>query len=204
MDTPLQDSKMSFAKNPDKLPTSRETGIILDDMRFLTATVVQQNNAEDTEKRQDKMKFLAIWVRDRILAFPSGNNAELPLSNDHIYKCCRKVALIYCQAIINRCSLAQACTMQDLSELWASMWRITLSQWKKIPGIFMRILLAANPAAQDTPYGRVVKSLLKSASFYIALEHWEVIDGALMSFVKLQRWLRSGAYESANTSISPM
>ena len=174
--------------------------MILDDMRFLTTSICQQIEVEPTRKGEEKMKLLAIWVRDRTLASSNGNESDGPLSNDHIYKCCRKVALIYCQAIVNRCSLAQACTMQDLNQLWASMWRITLSQWKRIPGIFIWVLLAVNPAAQNTPHGRLLKSLLKSASLYVALEHWELIDGSLMSFVRLQRWLRGGMYELASVS----
>jgi hypothetical protein len=158
-------------------------------MRFLLQAVIYHTNADHEALDVDdgvKLATTSNWVRDRITS-PS---VDQSLNTDFVYLSCRKAALIYCKSISERTPLSYTCTLQDLNQLWASMWRITLSQWKKIPGIFIWILLSINQAAQDTPHGRLVKSLLKSASFYVALENWEAIDGSLGSFVRLQRWLR--------------
>lgn len=58
-----------------------------------------------------------------------------------------------------------------------------------MPGIFLFIILSANQAGQTTPHGRLLKSMFKASSSYMALDHWDVVDGALMSYLKLQRWL---------------
>ncbi len=82
------------------------------------------------------------------------------------------------------------------------MWKVQLSRWKQIPGIFLFILLSVIPAAQDTVYGRFLKSMLKAATSYISLEYWDVVDGSLMAFVRLQKWLsmKNGPSEEAGTS----
>ena len=70
------------------------------------------------------------------------------------------------------------------------MWRVTLTRWKQIPGIFVWVILAGNQAAQETPHGRFLKSMFKASTSYIALDYFEVVDAALMTYVRLQRWLR--------------
>jgi hypothetical protein len=186
MSTPFLPSKRQFAGHSDVLGIGKETSIILDDMRFLLQAVISQvDAARDCFESKDDGKLIStsIWIRDRIYCL-SGP------ADDFIYQSARKAALVYCKAIVERISLSRACTLQDLSQLWTSMWRVPLSRWKKTPGIFIFILLSANQAAQDTAHGRFLKSMLKSASFYVALENWEVIDETLGAFVKLQRWLR--------------
>ena len=202
MDTPLLPSSRNFVTHIGSLGIGEETAAILDDIRFLLQAVIYQTDPDPEPLDVDdggKLATTAKWVCDRITSL--GNPLDQTLSQDFIYQSCRKVALIYCQAIIERTPLSRSCTTQDLSQLWAAVWRITLTQWKKIPGIFIWILLSVNQAAQETQHGRLIKSLLKSASFYVALENWEVIDGSLAAFVKLQRWLKekSALEESAET-----
>ena len=195
MSTPLLQSERSFADHAEDIGISVQTACILDDMRFLLQAVITQtdNNRENIDsKDQQKLITTSTWIRDRIAVLPEKNGQGSSPANDFIYQSCRKAALIYCKAILELTPLSQACTLQDLNQLWSSMWRVTLSQWKKIPGIFIWVLLSANQAAQDTAHGRFLKSMLKSASFYIALQNWQIVDGSLGAFVRLQRWLREG------------
>jgi hypothetical protein len=70
------------------------------------------------------------------------------------------------------------------------MWQIKLSRWKEIPGIFLYLVLAATPAAQNTPYARLLKTMMKTTASHISLEHWDVVDLTMMRYVEMQRWLR--------------
>ncbi len=36
--------------------------------------------------------------------------------------------------------------------------------------------------------------MLKAVMTYMAVDYWDVVDGAGMGFVRLQRWLRSESY----------
>jgi hypothetical protein len=192
VNTPLQYSQVKFADISGDLKISTGAATILDDMRFLLHAVTKQVHREPDELEKMKLTKTSLWIRDRISSLPDGSNRTDPLTYDFVYKSCRVAALIYCKAIVERIPLSQACTFLDLQQLWTNMWRIKLIRWKEIPGIFLFLLLSANQAAQTTPHGRFVKSMFKAASSYIALDNWDVVDGALANFLKLQTWLGDG------------
>ncbi len=193
----------------ENLQISKETATILDDMRFLILALVKQIDRGFSDQEKAKLASTSIWIRDRITSLPDGTGADTTLATDYIYKSCRIAALIYCKAITQRITLSQICTLQELNQLWVSMWQIKLSRWKQIPGIFLFIILSALPAAQDTPHGRFLKSIFKTTSAYIGIgmDQWELVDAALMIFVKLQRWLRKGdggVVALSNSNLKPL
>lgn len=189
--TPLLSSRgVSFASNAEELGIGKETAVILDDIRFLLLAIIKQVDRPTTAQERAKLRITAIWTRDRISSLPSGNEPESPRANDFIYKSCRTAAQIYCRAIVERTPLSKACTLQDLDLLWESTWRISLTRWEEIPGIFLWILLSAIQGAEETPSGRFLKSMLTVVCTYMAVDYWDVVDGAAVGFVRLQRWLR--------------
>jgi hypothetical protein len=94
--------------------------------------------------------------------------------------------------------------MQDLNQLWSSMWRVTLTQWKQIPGIFVWIILSGLQAAQGTPHGRFLKSMFKAAAAYMSLDYFDVVDASLMNFIKMQTWLRSAEEDRETNGAMPL
>jgi len=192
MSTPLLASESRFSAHLDELHISEETAMILDDMRFLTTSIIKLGNLDPLEQDLSKLLATSTWIRDRICSLSDGNDTTISSPESLIHCSCRTVALIYCKAIVERIPLSQACTPEDISSLWGTMWQVTLTRWKAIPGIFIWIILSAHQAAQDTAYGRFLKSMLKTSSLYMALEDWNLVDGALMTFIELQRWLRKG------------
>jgi hypothetical protein len=185
MDTPLLYSQVDFVSTSEQLGITNETAVILDDIRFLIKAIIKQVDQVPTNKEQAKLARTSSWIRNRILDLPAGNKT------DFIYKSCRIAALIYCRAIVERISLSNACTLQELNHLWASIWGVTLTRWKQIPGIFLFVILSANQAAQNLPQGMFLRAILRTSSYYITTDNWDVVDGALMFFTRLQRWLRN-------------
>jgi len=177
---------------------SNHAAMILEDMRFLLLAILNQVDRVASGNEKKKLEATSLWIQNRISSLPDGSDPGDELSRDQIYKSLRLASLIYCKAIVTRTNLAKSCTLSDLNQLWFNMWQVKLSRWKQIPGIFLFIILAAIPAAQDTAHGRFLKSMLKTTSSYIALEHWDVADASLMAFVRLQRWLRNGGVDTVN------
>lgn len=192
MSTPLIYSLVTFSSIKQDLDIAVETALILDDIRFMLMAVLRLLETPQTEEELRKLNTTCEWIQNRILSLPDGLDLESPLSNDNIHKSVRSAALIYSRSIIQRTPLSKACTLIDLNHLWASMWRVTLTRWKQIPGIFVWVILAGNQAAQETAHGRFLKSMFKAATSYMALDHFEVVDAALMNYARLQRWLRQG------------
>jgi hypothetical protein len=191
----LSSSGVTFSSSTEELGISKETAAILDDMRFLLISIIKQVDRPTGSQEWSKLKITATWTRDRISSLPSGNEPDSSLANDFVYKSCKTAALVYCRALTEHIPFSQACTILDLGQLWASMWRISLTRWKRIPGIFLWILLSGIQAAEATPYARFLKSMLKAVCTYLAVDYWDVADGACMGFVRLQRWLRNGGLE---------
>ncbi|RDL37623.1 uncharacterized protein BP5553_05056 [Venustampulla echinocandica] len=197
MSTPFLSSKERFSNHTKELNIDKETAIILDDMRFLTLSVLKLESSKPLEQDLTKLIATSTWIRDRIIELPK-ISAPPNSPSEFIYASTRLAAIIYCKAIVNRTSLSQACTMEELNALWGVMWRVRLTQWKQIPGIFLWILLSATQAAQNTPHGRFLKSMIKTSSFYIGLAEWPVVDGTFRAFVRMQRWLRIGWEETGS------
>jgi hypothetical protein len=80
------------------------------------------------------------------------------------------------------------------------MWRVKLSGWKQIPGTFLFVIASALSATGLTPHGRFTKAMFKTATSFIGLDYFDFVDAALMAFVKLQRWLRTGGEEVERSS----
>jgi Fungal specific transcription factor domain len=189
---PFVQAERDFSNCAQELQLSKETAMILDDMRFLLLALLHYAEKSASQQEQMKIGTTAIWIRDRITSLPDGSAVDSPLAADYVYKSCRIALLIYRKAIIERTSLSRICTLQQLDHIWANMWLVKLSRWKRIPGIFLFILLSAVSAAEKAPYGKFMKRMLKGASIFMGIDHFELTDAALMAFVKLQRWLRSG------------
>jgi len=193
--TPLLSSCGStFQAHQEILGISKETAVILDNMRFLLLATVKGVDRPVTAQDRSKIRKTAVWTREWLVNLPTGPEPDNHLSQDFVYQSCRVAAHIYCRAIAEHTSLSKACEIQDLAQLWGNVWRVSLSRWKQIPGIFLWILLSAIQAAETTPYGRFLKSMVKGVMTYLAVDHWDVVDAAGMGFVRLQRWLRSKDY----------
>jgi hypothetical protein len=193
--SPLLSSRgTTFQAHQEVLGISKETAVILDNMRFLLLATVKGVDRPMTSQDRSKLRKTALWTRDWLANLPTGHEPDSHLLHDFVYQSCRVAAHIYCRAIAEHTSLSKAYGIQDLAQLWGSVWRVSLSRWKQLPGIFLWVLLSAIQAAETTPYGRFLKSMVKGVMTYLAVDHWDIVDAAGMGFVRLQRWLRSKDY----------
>jgi len=69
------------------------------------------------------------------------------------------------------------------------MWRVPLSRWKKVPGIFLWVILVVNSYARDKPEARFLKGLMPSAVVTLGLLNWDATMATLDGFLSVQKWL---------------
>jgi hypothetical protein len=188
LDSPLLRSRFRFIDSASELQISPETATILDDMRFLTTSVISMTKDELSSPQESK-KFLATatWIHKRLSAL-----MDPELAGDFIYQSVRSVATTYSAAILSHTPLSQACTAHNLRQLWMNMWRVPLSRWKQTPGIFFWLVLCVTPFAKDKQEGRFLKGMMASATIAIGLVDWDAVMGMLRGFLAVQRWLRNG------------
>ena len=189
MESPLLRSSISFQDTIDTLGISKETAALLDDMRFLTTSVInlQDNN---TEHGAAKLLMTARWIHERTAASPSISDEGSPVAGDIIYECCRMAAKVYTGAIMSRVPLSQSCGIQDIKAFWGVMPQISLTRWKSISGIFLWICSVLCPGAQWTMFGRYLKSLVSNLITDIGLNKWDVMVGCVEGLLRVHVWLK--------------
>ncbi|KAH8822073.1 hypothetical protein F5884DRAFT_769898 [Xylogone sp. PMI_703] len=201
LNTPLLPSGTSFASISSTLNIAQGTALILDDMRFLTNAVLQQITHPLTDKSFLKLTTTAAWIRDRIAALPEESTSSAAASmNPYIYTTVLLASRIYVSSILTHTPLSESCTTADLNHIWSKIWRVTLTQWKAIPGVFIWVLLVILQASREKEHGRLVKSMLRAACYLVAVGQagkdgydeigWAVVEGALERWVGVTAWMR--------------
>jgi hypothetical protein len=287
--TPLVSPMVPFEDCAETLSLHPRTASILDDIRFLIATVVSMPD-DAPEQSAKKLQSTAHWIHQRIAALPadspdtprstsgpppprkpsestansrtnnhevgdvpmptagggdseSGSDSSLASASasasasilasaghesladdstsvshpvqssqtpeDPMYQTIRLAALIYTSAIVSRQPFSKACSPTDFYELWTTLWRVSLSKWKSVLGIYLWIIITITPTSRDTAHGRFVKSMLTIAALNLGLENWNASNSALRGAMRLQAWLAGGKgtgkgkEKSSNTSTVP-
>lgn len=183
-------SNIRFTNNLQGQYLNIETARILDDVRFLTTSVMILAETKPLGQEREKIVADVHYTHGRLTSPPSTNPS---LSSDFFYQSCRTAAIIYSSAILTRNPLSLACTPQLLRQLWSSMWRVPLQRWKQLPGIFLWVLLVVNPYAKDKPEATYLKALTPATIMSIGLTNWDGVLVTLRRFLAVQKWLRGDA-----------
>lgn len=186
LDNPILHSHIPFVDTIIVLNISIEAARILDDARSLTISVLALAEDDIPPSSRDQILSMIHCIHQRLNSSPAVSPTS---AQDFLYQACRSAAIIYSSAIITRTPLSLACTPELLQQLWVTMWRVPLQRWKQIPGIFLWILLVANPFARDKPEGRFFKALTPATIMAMGLVDWDTVMVALKGFVAIQRWL---------------
>ncbi|KAH7355321.1 hypothetical protein BKA65DRAFT_498137 [Rhexocercosporidium sp. MPI-PUGE-AT-0058] len=186
LDNPILRSHIPFIDTITVQNNSIETARILDDARLLTISVLALLENDFPLSTRDKILAGIHSIHQRLISSPDANTF---LPEDFLSRACRAAAIIYSSAIITKTPLSMACTPHMLQDLWVTMWRVPLPRWKQIPGIFLWILLVANPFARDKPEGRFFKALTPATIMAMGLIDGETVMATLKGFMAVQRWL---------------
>lgn len=115
---------------------------------------------------------------------------------DYVYQAVRLAALMYSQAIKLRRPFSAIVSTDDFLQLWTTCWRVPLSTWRSLLGVFNWLLVPLIPCGKR-PHDRFVKAMLNVSLFQIGMDNWEIACGAMEGALKLQRWL--GAERDASS-----
>jgi hypothetical protein len=107
-----------------------------------------------------------------------------------VHRCVRLSALLYSRAILERRPFSAVVTTEEFLQLWTAIWRVPLTKWKSLLGIFNWLILPIVPVARGTPHDQFVKSMMTMSIIQLGLENWDIFTGAMDAALGLQRWLR--------------
>lgn len=166
-----------------------------------------QGKGKTAESSQTRTSPLA--ERQQLEGFPSRRGSEagtaptstldhspeaesLPSSPDYMYKVVRMSALVFARAIMERKPISETCRQAEFLQIWTTTWRVPLSDWKAMNGIFIWVMMSIAPCCHKTPHSRFVRSMLVLAIQSMALDNWHVAVDAMITGIRLVTWLREG------------
>ncbi|KAH8671342.1 hypothetical protein BX600DRAFT_246471 [Xylariales sp. PMI_506] len=217
--TPLSPSSVTFASCADAYELHPASASILDDVRFLIAlTISLPATPAPQEIQKLESTALWIHERIQALpsdhppsskksqsppaslpssrsSTTSGTDSSKPMlvnftpTADYVYQSIRLAALVYTGAIVSRKPFSKVCSTHDFYQIWSAVWRVPLTVWKSLMGVFLWIEIAIAPSARDTPHGRFVKSMLMIAALNMGIEDWAASNNALHGAILLQEKL---------------
>lgn len=122
---------------------------------------------------------------------------------DYIYQSVRLAAILYSRAIMLRRPFKQIVTPAEHLQLWRTTWKVPLSTWRSLLGVFNWILLplvsSSSTQEQDSNnHGHFVKGMLNVSLLQIGMENWELCGGVMDASVGLQRWLSGSGVEAGD------
>ncbi|KAF4450614.1 hypothetical protein F53441_6275 [Fusarium austroafricanum] len=229
--TPFICKWQSFRECSNSLQLHPSTAQILDDMRILfSAVLALPRNATPERVREvtSKAYWLREKVLDLPEDTPSlrsprpshssrSSSVESPDKSprsiktdkssppvdlpDIMYRVIRKVALIYCTAILSRSPVSSACSEEDVMKIWGSIWQSGLTTWKSVLGIFAWVMVALATNCHKIGPGRLIKTLTISTMMSIGMENWDVFIHIGKTAFRLQRWLAGGKDENNSNDL---
>jgi len=121
----------------------------------------------------------------------STSSSSSPDPPDYLYQSVRLAAILYSRAIMQRQPFSSVVEQADFLLLWSTMWRVPLTAWKGVLGVFNWIIAALAPVAArgSQRHGRFVKSMLANSLLQIGIDNWELARGVMEASGRLQGWL---------------
>ncbi|GAB1313810.1 hypothetical protein MFIFM68171_04020 [Madurella fahalii] len=126
---------------------------------------------------------------------------------DYVYQSVRLSALLYSRAIMRRQPFSLVVNSAEFLQLWTTTWRVPLSTWRSLLGVFNWILLPIVPVSARADGGgtsshdRFVKGTMNITLLQMGMDNWEIACQVMDAALSLQRWL-AGAVEGSASPLS--
>lgn len=111
---------------------------------------------------------------------------------DFIYRVIRVAALITVRAIRDRRPLSAVCTREEFLQVWTTSWRVPLTTWRGMIGVFNWAMVAIVPLSHGGAHERFARTMFMISMVSRAVEDWGIFIGASTASMRLQAWLAGG------------
>lgn len=194
---PLFGSDSKFRDIYQNLGLSPVVACILDDMRFLTTAILSLSTVENSltdPTRSESSKLIhsiACRVYDNLHLLPI-IILDRSSSTDIIYETIHISAIVYTSAIVSRIPFSSAYTSELRVKLYENLWRVNLSSWKQMPGIYLWILFVACPGSRNDVQGRLLRRNASLTAIYLGFQALGLSVSCLRRLWRIQRWIQAG------------
>lgn len=185
-DSPTVPSETKFVDMQAELGLTAAAAQILDDVRFLVTSVTV---GEEGPTKAPKARSTAAWLHRRLREMPAEQINEATPEKMCMQEAIRLAALIHSWSIS---SLSQISGLRDdalVDQAFTAMRSVSLTTWKRTPGIFLWVMLVAAPNTKQDARGRFVRRKMAVAGLSIGFEDFIVGISYLRAFWLVQRWI---------------
>ena len=195
--SPLVGFQKEFKEIHVQLNLTYTAASILDDLRSLTLSILALpstycDGATDCTETAKSIQSHASQIHLRFLAQSDTRSSPPPCkpsSTEIITTIIRITALAYTSCISNGNLFNDAYSISSRTELYHLISLIPLETWKKIPGIFLWILMVACPGSRShAPF--LLRSHISATSLYISFTDFGLAVGCWNAFWRIQMWIR--------------
>jgi hypothetical protein len=171
---------------------------VLDDLRLLTSsitsffTITPNPEGPSPQYESTTISDKALIIQQSALNLPSIPISPLSSPSDLVHETLRITIIIYTRAITSRLPISSAYAPNLRQQVYSTIFRVRLSDWKQIPGIFLWILLVASPGSGKDALGRLLRTNENLAAIYIGLRDFGFVIDCLRTFWGVQRWIAGG------------
>lgn len=185
-DSPLVASATRFESITEKLGLCASAGKILDDVRFLTTSVTSAAASSDSKS---KIRSTASWLYGNLQNRPAFKPTAATSEREWILETIRIAALIYSWSIKSVRQISRFDDTEILEGAYLALTRVSMTTWKKIPGIFLWVMLVAAPNAAPDAKGRFVRRKMAVTGLSIGFEDFVLGISYLKAFWSVQQWI---------------
>jgi hypothetical protein len=186
----------SFHEIRCSLELSPATASILDDVRYLSTSILSLSSSPSLSKDQyvklsNTIKSHASRIHDKITKMPI--LIPLPTSpvEDLVFETIRLTSQAYISCLSSCTPFSQAFSPPQRKMLYDTLLRVSLSAWKKIPGIYLWVLLVVCPGSgQDEAFGRLLRRNISVTAIFVVFQDLGLAMGCLEGFWGVQRWIQ--------------
>ncbi|KAK2052625.1 hypothetical protein LY76DRAFT_670196 [Colletotrichum caudatum] len=184
--SPLLASSSRFESIAGKLGLCASAAKILDDVRFLTVSVTSGSASASCKS---KIRTTASWLHGRLR--DGGNVERLAISSEEewILETIRIAALIYSCSIKSMRQISRFDDDETLEAAYLALTSVSMTTWKRNPGVFLWIMLVAAPNAAPDAKGRFIRRKMAVTGLSIGFEDFVLGISFLKAFWSVSRWI---------------
>ncbi|KAK1756463.1 hypothetical protein QBC47DRAFT_380000 [Echria macrotheca] len=211
--SPLREYDKSFVALRSLLVLDLVTAKLLDDIRFLTVSITsllaagETDDADEVSKRKTKIKNTASFIQTRLKIPEEGGSddrrAEKRSDDELVAETIALAASVYLESITSLQPLTRSKTSIIQERLYASMSAVSPRRWKRIPGIYLWVVLVAvaqvSRSAEEVTHGdeedrkrKTLRRRLGTAAQAVGQEAFGLAICYLRAFWVVQRFVVGG------------
>jgi len=183
---PLLPSAVTFDAIANALGISAGTAGVLDDVRFLTASILQSSGDALGTTR---IRNTASWLHDRLAVLQLAGSVD---EEGRVQAAVCRAASVYSWAIQSGRRLSAFDDETVRGGLLGAVQSVRPARWKRMPGIYLWVVLVACSGAPGDMIGRFWRRKVAVATSAIAFENFPLAISCVRSFLRVQSWLARG------------